>query len=63
MSPNSAPSKMVPAWKRETAMFRALASAGFLVVHGLLSDREREKVHRRMMKWAQSAARKVGRVS
>lgn len=41
---------MIPTWKRTTHVKRALQCATFLLVHDLITDAEREKIHVRMKK-------------
>ena len=45
------PQEKVPGWKRETALVRLRMCASMLACHGFLSDGERLKVHKRMLKW------------
>lgn len=45
------PQEKVPTWKRETAWERLMVCASMLAIHGFLSDGERLRVHKRMLKW------------
>ena len=40
----------VPAWKRSTILTRALDCATFLICQGFITDAEREKIHKRMVR-------------
>jgi len=42
--------KHMAAWKSEPFALRAVTCATFLLVHGLITDAERERIHQRMLR-------------
>ena len=51
------PNETTVAWPREKCHLRVRFCLAFLHIHGFLSDAEREKVARRILKWRKKEAR------
>lgn len=53
------PEDSIPMWKKGSQLDRALDCATYLLVLGLISDGERQKIHQRMLKWVKRSRKEV----
>lgn len=50
---NLKPNKMLHAWSRQSALDRVANCLAMLSIHGFVTDKERERIHKRMVKWVE----------